>query len=93
MKKLIIVQMNDSHAYLNLHPELFWENGHAAYRYAGGYSRVAAVLQQIRAETPDQVLFLDGGDTFHGTYPAVQSRGAALVPILNALKPSAMTAH
>lgn len=93
MKKLIIVQMNDSHAYLNLHPELFWENGHAAYRYAGGYARVAAVLQQIRAETPDQVLFLDGGDTFHGTYPAVQSRGAALVPILNALKPAAMTAH
>jgi len=93
MKKITLVQMNDSHAYLDLHPELFWEHGKAAYRSAGGYARIATVLNQIRQENPGQVLFLDGGDTFHGTYPAVHTKGHALVPILNALQPDAMTAH
>jgi S-sulfosulfanyl-L-cysteine sulfohydrolase len=93
VKKLTIVQMNDSHAYLELHPELFWERGKVVYRPAGGYARIATVLKQIRAENPGQVLFIDGGDTFHGTYPAIQTKGQALVPILNALAPAAMTAH
>ena len=93
MKKLTIVQMNDSHAYLELHPELFWEHGKTVYRPAGGYARIATLLKQIRAEEPGQVLFMDGGDTFHGTYPAIQTKGQALVPILNALAPAAMTAH
>ena len=92
-KKLTIVQMNDSHAYLDLHPEFFWENGKAVYRMAGGYGRIATILNQIRAENPGQVLFLDGGDTFHGTYSAVQTAGEALVPIMNTLRPAAMTAH
>ncbi len=92
-KNITIVQMNDSHAYLDLHPELFWEHGQAVYRLAGGYARIATLLKQIRAEKPEQVLFLDGGDTFHGTYPAVHSEGEALVPTLNELSPAAMTAH
>lgn len=93
MEKLTIVQMNDSHAYLDLHPELFWERGRTVYRPAGGYARIATVLKQIRAENPGRVLFVDGGDTFHGTYPAIQTKGQALVPIMNALAPNAMTAH
>lgn len=93
MKTLTIVQMNDSHAYLDLHPELFWERGRAVYRPAGGYARIATLLKQMRAENPGQVLLVDGGDTFHGTYPAVQTKGNALVPVLNALAPAAMTAH
>lgn len=92
-KKITIVQMNDSHAYLQLHSELFWERGQAVYRPAGGYARIATLLKQIRAENPQQVLFLDGGDTFHGTYPALHSEGEVLVPIMNALSPAAMTAH
>ena len=92
-KKLTIVQMNDSHAYLDIHPELFWESGRAEYRLAGGYARIATLLKQIRAENPGRVLFLDGGDTFHGTYPALQTKGEALVPVMNALRPAAMTAH
>jgi 5''-nucleotidase/2'',3''-cyclic phosphodiesterase and related esterases len=39
------------------------------------------------------VLAFDCGDTIHGTYPAVQSEGEALVPVLNALGFDAMTAH
>lgn len=93
IKRITIVQINDSHAYLNLHSELFWERGRAVYRPAGGYARIATLLKQIRAENPGQVVLIDGGDTFHGTYPAVQTRGQALVPIMNALGPAAMTAH
>ncbi|MEL7656807.1 MAG: bifunctional metallophosphatase/5'-nucleotidase, partial [Bacillota bacterium] len=90
---LTIVQMNDSHAYMDLHTELFWEHGKTVYRPAGGYARVAAVLKQIRAENPGRVIFLDGGDTFQGTYPAYQTNGEALVSVMNALAPAAMTAH
>lgn len=93
VKHFTIVQMNDSHAYLELHPELFWECGQTVYRPAGGYARIATLLQQIRADAPGHVLFIDGGEPFHGTYPAVETKGRALVPVLNALAPAAMTAH
>lgn len=39
------------------------------------------------------ILFLDGGDTFHGTYPIVKSKGETMVPLLNDLHLDAMTAH
>jgi 2',3'-cyclic-nucleotide 2'-phosphodiesterase (5'-nucleotidase family) len=92
-KRLTIMQMNDSHAYLELHQELFWNNDHAEYRQAGGFARIAAILNQVRAEKPGEVLVFDGGDTIHGTYAAVKTRGAALIPILNTLRFDAMTAH
>ncbi|GAC1651994.1 MAG: bifunctional metallophosphatase/5'-nucleotidase [Herpetosiphon sp.] len=92
-QQLTILQMNDTHGYLDLHQELFWEGGHAVYRPAGGYARIATLVQQIRNERPGQVLLYDNGDTLHGTYPAVQTEGLALLPILNALHPDAMTAH
>lgn len=91
--ELSLVQINDVHAYLDLHPELFWEQNKAIYRKAGGYARIAALVEQIRKEKPGAVLFLDNGDTLHGTYPAVQTQGQALIPILNRLGLDAMTAH
>lgn len=90
---LTILQINDTHGYMEPHPELFWESGGAAYRTAGGYARIATIFQQARAERPGGVLALDNGDTFHGTYAAVQSRGEALLPLLNALELDGMTAH
>src|SRR5699024_3659790 len=38
-------------------------------------------------------LLFDNGDTFHGTYPVVTSKGEAIVPILNELPFLAMTGH
>ena len=90
---LSIVQMNDSHAYFDLHQELFWQGGEAVYRPVGGYARIAATVKRIRAEHPGKVLFCDCGDTFHGTYPAVKTAGEAMVPVVNALGLDAMTAH
>ncbi len=92
-QSLTIVQVNDTHSYLELHPELFWTGNGATYRMAGGYARLATVIAQIRQEKPGSVVVLDGGDTFHGTYPAVQSQGEAMLPVLNAIGFDAMTAH
>ncbi|MCC7209325.1 MAG: metallophosphoesterase, partial [Anaerolineae bacterium] len=91
--ELTVLQINDVHAYLEPHPELFWAGGGAEYRTAGGYARIAGLFNRIRAERPGRVLAFDGGDTFHGTYAAVQTRGEALVPILNALGLNGMTGH
>ena len=92
-KKLTIVQMNDSHAYFDLHQEMFWQADHAVYRSAGGYARIATVIQQIRDESHGHVLFCDCGDTLHGTYPVLKTQGQALIPVLNLLGLDAMTAH
>lgn len=92
-RELTIVQVNDTHGYLEPHPELFWHGDHAEFRVAGGYARIAALLQQIRRERPGKVLAFDCGDTLHGTYVAVQTQGMVLVPILNALDLDAMTVH
>lgn len=91
--RLTILQMNDTHAYLELHPELFFEGGGPGYRNAGGYARIATLFKEAREGAPGAVLALDNGDTFHGTYAAVHSKGEALVPILNALGFDAITVH
>jgi 2',3'-cyclic-nucleotide 2'-phosphodiesterase (5'-nucleotidase family) len=91
-RTLTILQLNDTHAYLEPHPEVFWGR-RLSTRTAGGFARIATLLRQIRNERPGAVLALDNGDTFHGTYVAVQSRGEALVPLLNALELDGMTGH
>ena len=88
-----MVQMNDSHAYFDLHQEMFWVGDHAVYRPAGGYARIATIVKQIRSERQGRLLFCDCGDTIHGTYPALDTQGQALIPILNSLGLDAMTAH
>lgn len=90
---LTVIQLNDSHAYLDLHQEMFWLGGQAVYRPAGGYARIATLVKQIRAANQGRVLFCDCGDTLQGTYPAQSTQGQAMVPVLNSLGLDAMTAH
>src|SRR5699024_6184091 len=92
-KQLTIMQMNDTHGYYQLHNEMFIEKGTEVYRKAGGFGRSAKILKEERAENPGRVLALDNGDTFHGTYPVVETKGEGLLPILNKLAFDAMTAH
>lgn len=91
--ELTILQLNDSHAYLEPHPEMFWERGDKVYRQAGGFARISGYLKQLREAKNGAVLALDCGDTFHGTYPAVDTKGEVMLPVLNALGLTAMTAH
>jgi sulfur-oxidizing protein SoxB len=90
---LTVIQLNDSHAYFDLHQELFWQGGLAVYRPAGGYARIATIVKQIRSANRERTLFCDCGDTLQGTHPAQSTQGEAMIPVLNSLGLDAMTAH
>lgn len=91
---LTILQINDTHGYLEPHHDLVWDpDGRPRYAVLGGYARLATLFRQARGDRPDGVLALDNGDTLHGTFAAVHSKGEALVEPLNALGLDAMTAH
>ncbi|MDP3305929.1 MAG: bifunctional metallophosphatase/5'-nucleotidase [Erysipelotrichaceae bacterium] len=91
--KITVIQMNDSHAYFNLHQELFWKADGAEYRQVGGYARIATLVKQIRESNNGHVLFCDNGDTLNGTYPAIKTLGSAMIPVVNALGLDAMSSH
>ncbi|MDO9087567.1 MAG: bifunctional metallophosphatase/5'-nucleotidase [Anaerolineaceae bacterium] len=92
-RSLTVLQLNDSHAYCDLHQEMFWQGGQAVYRPAGGFARIATIVKKIRTANQESTLFCDCGDTLHGTHPAQKTQGEALIPILNSLGLEAMTAH
>src|SRR5699024_10786281 len=92
-KQLTIMQMNDTHGYYQLHNEMFIEKGTEVYRKVLGCGIIATILEEVRAEIPGRVFALDNGDTFHGTYPVVETTGEGLLPILNKLAFDAMPAH
>jgi len=64
-----------------------------AYGKMGGLDRVATVVNSIRDGRGDNMLLLDGGDTWQGSYVSNTTAGADMVRIMNTLKPDAMTAH
>lgn len=93
MKNLTILQINDLHGYLAPHPELFDLAHQAEFSSGGGLERIATIFRTIRHEVGGAAITLDNGDTFHGTMPAVQTRGEALIGPMRALGLDGMTAH
>lgn len=89
---LSLLYINDVHGYLEPHPELFYRGNEVYTEEVGGYTRIASLINELKA-TNDHVLVFDGGDTFHGTLPLVESKGEAIVPVLNRLGISAMVGH
>ena len=64
------------------------------YGRLGGLDRLSTLIKAIRAERgSDRVLLLDGGDSWQGSYSALQTKGADMVKVISALKPDAMTGH
>lgn len=90
--KIDILFINDVHGYIAPHSELFYNENGEYIAEAGGYARLFTKVEEIRKSNPNTLLF-DGGDTFHGTKPIVDSQGESMIPILNKMKFDAMTTH
>ncbi len=64
------------------------------YGKLGGLDRTATLVNAIRAERgEDKVLFLDGGDTWQGSYTSLKTNGQDMVECMKLLKPDAMVGH
>lgn len=90
--ELSILFFNDVHGYLQPHAELFYAGNKEIIKTVGGYERMAGYIKQVKNQH-NNVLVFDGGDTFHGTLPLIQSKGEAIVPILKELQIDAMVGH
>ncbi len=82
--EVCILQTTDVHCQIHPHDELFWEDGQAVFRPAGGYAHLATYLKRERAQHAHSLL-LDTGDMFQGSELSVKTTGEAMVPLLNAL--------
>jgi S-sulfosulfanyl-L-cysteine sulfohydrolase len=64
------------------------------YGRMGGMDRIATLVKNIRVERgDDKVLLLDGGDTWQGSWSALQTRGQDMVDVMTHLKTDAMVGH
>ncbi|HRY06401.1 MAG TPA: thiosulfohydrolase SoxB [Hyphomicrobiaceae bacterium] len=64
------------------------------YGRLGGLDRIATLVKSIRADRgEDKVLFLDGGDTWQGSYTSLKSNAQDMVDCMKLLAPDAMVGH
>lgn len=81
-QEIILLHTNDIHGHLRE-----FAVGDATM---GGLHRLAGLVDAYRAVHPGRVLWLDGGDTWHGTNPVNFSQGASMVEVLSAAGLDAM---
>lgn len=80
-----IIAMNDMHGAFRARPDGTWGN-------RGGFAEIATMVEQARRECRPicvATLLLSGGDLFTGTPPSDLTKGALVVPVLNAMRFSA----
>jgi len=65
-----------------------------SYGKLGGLDRTATLVKAIRADRgEDNVLLLDGGDTWQGSYTSLKTDGQDMVDCMSLLRPDAMVGH
>ena len=85
-REVVILHMADTHASLDVHPEIFFDrSGKQQFRPAGGYALLASAIDKERAANNGKTMLVNVGDTIHGSAVAEWTQGAALIPIVNAL--------
>lgn len=85
-KTVTVLHMADTHAALEVHPEIFYTaDGRSSFRPAGGFALLAGAVKAERAASPGGGLLVNVGDTLHGSAVAEWTQGAAIVPVVNAL--------
>lgn len=84
-QRITLLHTTDIHGQVNVHDEFFWENNQAVYKKRGGFAHLKTLINKIRQESPNTLLF-DGGDCFQGSAIAALSEGQALIPLMNNLQ-------
>ncbi|MBL8565800.1 MAG: thiosulfohydrolase SoxB [Hyphomicrobiaceae bacterium] len=80
--------------YAYAHTMLDYVNLAKTYGRLGGLDRIATLVNAIRADRGEnKVLFLDGGDTWQGSYTALKTKGQDMIDCMKLLKPDAMVGH
>jgi S-sulfosulfanyl-L-cysteine sulfohydrolase len=65
-----------------------------SYGRMGGLDRIATIVKAVRGERgEDNVLFLDGGDSWQGSWSSLQTRGQDMIDLMSLMKPDAMVGH
>ena len=83
--RLTLIQQNDTHAHVEPHHEIRWRNGRPEVWWAAGTAHVRALADVMRREAGCACFHVDSGDAIHGTGHAQWTRGASVVPVLNAV--------
>ncbi|WP_241758024.1 bifunctional metallophosphatase/5'-nucleotidase [Myxococcus landrumensis] len=84
--RITVVGTNDLHGWV-MPSRATLPNGAAVEQ--GGLAAFAGYLRILRAENPDGVLLLDGGDLFQGTLASNLTEGAVVIDAMNTLGYSA----
>ena len=64
------------------------------YGRMGGMDRIATLVNAVRAERGEKnVLLLDGGDSWQGSWTSLQTKAQDMVDVMSALKTDAMVGH
>lgn len=80
-----ILQTTDVHCQVHPHDEMFWENDRPVFRKTGGYAAIDGYFRAFRKKNP-HTLTVDTGDMFQGSLLAWNTKGRAMVPLLNRLE-------
>lgn len=80
--RLTVVGTNDLHGWVQPHD---WKTPDGQTVQEGGLAAFAGYLANVRADNPDGVILLDGGDLFQGTLVSNLTEGHVVIDLYNRL--------